>query len=73
MGNVYGIINSEDVHIDISSTERGAKRFATLNGYKMVSVRYNGGCNAEIIAIKMNKVWKSFTIDLYKEIKNKLK
>lgn len=57
--NIYGIINSEGVHIDISNTERGAKRYATLNGYNKVSVRYNGGYNAEIIAVKIGKVWKA--------------
>jgi hypothetical protein len=42
------------VHIDICNTEIGAKRYATLNGYNIVTIRYNCGYNAEKIA-KKNK------------------
>ena len=57
MQNIYGVVNYEGVHIDTSKTEKGAKRFATLNRYNKVSVRYRGGMIAEIIAEKINNKW----------------
>ena len=48
--NVYGII-SNGIHVDTSKTERGAKRYATLNGYNTVSIRFNCGYIASEIAL----------------------
>jgi hypothetical protein len=53
MQNIYGVWDN-GVHIDICNTEIGAKRYATLNGYNIVTIRYNCGYNAEKIA-KKNK------------------
>jgi hypothetical protein len=36
---VYGIINHQNVFTDTSSTLRGAKRYATINGYFAVGYR----------------------------------
>lgn len=55
--NTYGVLNSENVHTDVSNTLKGAKRYATLNGYTKVSIRYNGGYVAELIAEKINGKW----------------
>lgn len=57
MSNVFGVVNPDGVHTDVSNSERGAKRYATLNGYSKVSVRYNLGYNVEIIAERINKKW----------------
>ena len=59
MNNIYGIINKDGVHIDVSNSEKGAKNFATRNGYKKVSVRYNCGYDVDIVAEKNdNGKWK---------------
>lgn len=58
--NIYGIV-SNGVHTDVSKTERGAKLYATKNGYDKVSIRYNLGYNAEIIATKTNGKWKAYS------------
>lgn len=56
--DIYGIIeNKTRSHIDVSKTERGAKIYATKNGYDKVSVRYNCGYNVRIISIKVNNKW----------------
>jgi len=52
MRNVYGILNSEGIHIDVSRSERGAKNFATRNGYRKISIRYKCGYHVEVIAEK---------------------
>lgn len=54
---VFGVVNSDGIHTDVSNSERGAKRYATLNGYDKVSVRYNLGNVVEIVAKKVNKKW----------------
>lgn len=55
--NVFGVVNLEGIHTDVSNSERGAKRYATLNGYNKISVRYNGGYVVNIVAEKINKKW----------------
>lgn len=61
MQPIYGVLDKNDIHIDISKTEKGAKRYATLNGYEIVTVRY--GYNARIIAHKITgKRWKKYTL-----------
>lgn len=56
INNIFGVV-SEGVHTDVSNSERGAKRYATLNGYNKVSVRYSGGYVVKIIAEKINNKW----------------
>jgi hypothetical protein len=55
--NTYGVLNQDNCHIDVSKTERGAKQYATRHGYKLVSIRYNLGYNAKVIAKKVNGKW----------------
>lgn len=52
---IYGVLDSNDCHIDICMTEKGAKRFATNNGYKTVS--YRNEYNVTIVATKVNGKW----------------
>lgn len=56
MKNIYGII-SNGIHIDVSNTERGAKQYATRNGFNIVSIRFNCGYIVTEIAIKNNNIW----------------
>lgn len=57
VNNIFGVVNSDGIHTDVSNSERGAKRYATLNGYDKVSIRYNCGYVVEIVAVKKNKKW----------------
>lgn len=50
--HIYGVINSNGLHIDVSKTERGAKIYATRNGYSNVSIRYHSGYTVAIISTK---------------------
>ena len=57
MTNTFGItING--THTDTSKTLKGAKHYATRNGYKDVSIRYNCGYIAAIIATKVKGKWE---------------
>lgn len=62
MQDIYGVINIEGVHIDTSNTLKGAKQYATRNGYDKVSIRYNCGYNAVVIAEKKNGKWFKFIV-----------
>ena len=57
MSNTYGILNSENCHVDVSNTEQGAKNYATRHDYKFVTVRFNGGYIAKVIAEKIKNKW----------------
>ena len=58
MQHIYGVLDRNDCHIDVSMTERGAKNYATRHGYKTVSIRYNCGYNVQVIAVKNGKKWE---------------
>ena len=58
MQNIYGVLYG-GVHNDVSKTERGAKIYATKNGFDTVSVRYNCGYNVAIVAKKEGEKWVS--------------
>jgi hypothetical protein len=55
---IYGILDSNNCQIDICLTEKGVKRYATLNNYNKVSYRI--GYNVFIIAEKINKKWQRY-------------
>jgi hypothetical protein len=56
--NTYGIATEHSGYIDVSNTERGAKNFATRNGYKEVYIRFNSGYHIELVATKLiNNTW----------------
>ena len=57
--HIYGVISS-GVHTDVSTTLKGSKRYATLNGFQQVSVRYNSGYNAQILFEKVGTKWVKF-------------
>lgn len=57
MTNTYGVL-SNGVHIDISRSIQGAKRYATMNGFNIITIRYNCGYIAAQIYEKVNGKWK---------------
>ena len=57
MQNIYGVIDSNSIHTDVSNTERGAKIYATKHGYNKVSIRFNCGYNVAVLAEKVNNKW----------------
>ena len=57
MKNTYGVLVN-DAHVDVSNSERGAKIYATKNGYSTVTIRYNCGYITAIIWHKKDGVWK---------------
>lgn len=56
MQNTYGVLFNGS-HVDVSKTERGAKLFATKNGFNTVTIRFNCGYIAKELAYK-NKAGK---------------
>ena len=53
---IYGVLDNNNCLIDVSRNEKGAKRYATLNGYTKIGYRI--GYNAFILAEKVGKKWK---------------
>lgn len=70
MQNIYGVLGSDNVVIDVSNTERGAKVYATKNGYDRVYVRYSCGYNVALVAIKYKGKW--FAPEELPEIENEV-
>lgn len=59
--DIYGII-SNGVHYDVSKSIKGAKNFATRNGYDVITIRINSGYICYEIAYKNKKGnWISLT------------
>lgn len=59
--NIYGVITGKDQHhTDVSLSLQETKRYATINSYDVISVRYNGGYIAERIYKKVNKKWVKY-------------
>ena len=67
MNKIYGVIASDYGHLDTSNTERGAKNYATRHGYDLVSVRYNGGYDVDLVAMKIANKWQPYD---KKDLKN---
>jgi len=57
--NTYGIINNEGIYYDTSFTLRGAKRYATINGYTRVGKRFDCGYHITELSIKINNKWEN--------------
>jgi len=56
--NIYGIVDNNGIHTDMSTSLKGAKRMATLRGYTKVSVRYNCGYVVQVLFERVNNKWK---------------
>ena len=57
MNNTYGIATSDGEYIDVSNTERGAKRYATLNDYDAVYIRFNNGYITALVSTRIAGKW----------------
>lgn len=54
--SVYGVsVNGS--YVDVSRTERGAKAYATRNGYDVVYKRPSSGCNVFPVAERVGNKW----------------
>lgn len=58
--DIYGVLVN-GTHTDVSTTEKGAKIYATRHGYDIVTIRYNCGYVAEHIAHKQSGKWQPIT------------
>jgi len=54
---IYGILDRNDCHIDISLSLKGTKRVATKDGYTKVSRRND--YYVTVVAEKINGKWKT--------------
>jgi len=64
MNNTYGIVYGIDnIYTDVSRTLKGAKRYATINGYDKVGIRYNAGYHCSVVSIKVDKKWVETDIE----------
>ena len=52
---IYGVLDGNGCHIDISRTEKGAKKYATMNGYNKVTCRFTH--NAIILFERIGSKW----------------
>jgi hypothetical protein len=55
---IYGIINHQNIFTDISTSMKGTKRYATLNGY--FKVGYRIGYNVTATHEKLNDKWVEY-------------
>jgi len=55
--HIYGVLTNDGTHTVVSKTEKGAKSYASMRGYKYVSIRYNGGYIAQVLAMKKGRGW----------------
>jgi|GEM_PF-2944742 len=64
---IYGILDKDNCLIDISRSERGAKVYATKNGYNKIGYRigYNGFISHE----KINNKWVTLSIHIGTDFK----
>ena len=60
MSKVFGVLDDNRCHVDVSNSERGAKNYATRHGYDLISVRYNGGYNVDMVAMKIANKWQPY-------------
>lgn len=54
---IYGVLDSNDCHIDVSLSLAGTKRVATRNGYTKVSQRLFSSNAIIVLAEKVNGKW----------------
>lgn len=71
--NIYGVLTTNGTHTDVSKTEKGAKNYASRHDHKYVSIRYNCGYNAKVLAMKKGRKWVYIDeIPQAKEVNNPL-
>lgn len=55
--HTYGVVGSNSGYVDTSSTLKGAKQYATRNGYTSVYCRPNNGYHVYPVARRINGKW----------------
>lgn len=58
MPRLFGVLDSDGGHVDVSKTLRGAKNYATRHGYTIVTSRADGSYHARTESIKEGGKWK---------------
>lgn len=58
---VYGIVTQSGEYIDVSRSERSAKRHAFLHGYKFVAAREVNQYTVTVIAERKRLRWRPVT------------
>lgn len=58
MPRLFGVLDSDGGHVDVSKTLRGAKNYATRHGYTIVTSRANGSYHARTESIKEGGKWR---------------
>lgn len=54
--DIFGVV-IDGIHIDVSKTVSGAKRYATINGFDTVTIRHRCGYDIDVIWRKENNKW----------------
>lgn len=54
---IYGIINKDNILIDISKSKKYTKRYATIHGYNKIGCRNVNSYNAVTICEKIGNKW----------------
>ena len=57
--HTYGVNTRNHGYVDVSNTERGAKNYATRNGYSEVYIRFNSGYFVSLVATREGGIWHS--------------
>ena len=55
--HTYGVNTRSNGYQDVSNTLRGAKIYATKNGFSEVYIRFNSGYHVAKVAEKINGKW----------------
>ena len=57
---IYGVIDRNNCLLDISKSETGCKRYATMNNYTKIGCRNVNSYNAIITHQKINNKWINY-------------
>ena len=60
----FGVLDIDQKHIEVSSSEIGAKYYAKRNGYAFVTVRRFGTEKIQIISRRLYNKWYAYSSDL---------
>ena len=69
MSKVFGVLDDNRCHVDVSNSERGAKNYATRNGYDLITARYNGGYGVYMVAMKIANKWQPYDCQTFEGAK----
>ena len=55
---IYGVLDKDNCHTDVSEKLHGAKCYATLHGFTKISARVDNGYRIINVAEKIDNKWK---------------